>query len=75
MTEGEEDEGKLTRGRNEGEQDLPEDCDEVHDVVHAGGKVLFSAFVVILPFFACREAKRRMREETGGTREGGRRNF
>lgn len=49
-------EGVLTRWRNESEQNLPEDGDEVHDVVHAGGKILLAALFIV-PFFAYRGSK------------------
>jgi len=34
-------------GRDAGEQDLPEDGDEMHDVVVAGGKAFLAALVIV----------------------------
>ena len=39
--------GDVTCRRNEGEQNFPEDGEEVHDVVHAGWQLLLRFFVVL----------------------------
>ena len=35
-------------GRDEGEQKLPEDSEEVHDVVKTGGQLLLATFIIII---------------------------
>lgn len=38
-------------GRDEGEQNLPEDGEEVHDVVEAGGQPLLAALLLVIISF------------------------
>ena len=38
----------LTRWRDDGESDLPEESEEVHDVVAAGGHLLLSLLTLVL---------------------------
>lgn len=38
----------VVSGRNKGKQKLPEDGEEVHDIVKTGGQLLFATFIVII---------------------------
>ncbi len=58
----------VLRGRDKGEQDLPEHGEEVHDVVEAGRQALLAALLLIIISFGCRRwfkswGKRQNREK------------
>lgn len=38
----------IVGGRNEGEEKLPEDGEEVHDVVKTGGQLLLATFIIVI---------------------------
>lgn len=47
----------VLRGRDEGEQDLPEDGKEVHDVVEAGRQPLLAALLLVVISFCARKRR------------------